>query len=233
MGGGPRTRRRGMGYGLLVMGYQEMRAVRLVPMCTGRRLQSPCAATRRIESQRDSVPQPGVAAARRYPGKTTSPHPPNPNGVVSHGGRIAGIGRRQDGASPGHNPVGVDGIGGVTRPKVAPCTSGQPWAPGRNRVAVARPVRGAAPLQNTAGCKPEWTVWTPWTVWTNSKMPGARSPLLTSGFRPPTSGICRIPHNQQPITDNPSQMAPLTLSLPACGARGETQARSPLLTSGL
>ena len=67
----------------------------------------------RMESQRDSVPQPGVAAARRYPGKNAPPHPPNPNGVVSRRGVTAVIGRWQDGHSPGHNPVGVDAIGAV------------------------------------------------------------------------------------------------------------------------
>ena len=63
-----------------------------------------------MESQRDSVTQPGVAAARRYPGKGAPPHPLNPNGVVSRRGVIARIGRRQDGPPPGHNPVGVDAI---------------------------------------------------------------------------------------------------------------------------
>ena len=158
------------------------------PMLPGRRLQSPCAAKRRMgsgllpsdggegtaapgfarglapridpaakrkpppggrgpgtrmESQRDSVPQPGVAAARRYPGKRAPPHRLNSNGVVFRKSVIAATGRRQDGRPPGHNPLGVDGIGGATRPKVAPRTSGQPWAPGRNRVAVGRAaVRG-------------------------------------------------------------------------------------------
>ena len=215
------------------MGYEGMRLVR-------RATHAPAAATSVAvrSDQAHGIPT-GFRPPARGCGGTPLPredHPTPPaqpqRGCVLQG-RDRGNRSPARWLPPRHNPFGVDAIGGVTRPKVAPCTSGQPWAPGRNRVAVARPVRGAAPLQNTAGCKPEWTVWTPWTVWTNSKMPGARSPLLTSGFRPPTSGICRIPHNQQPITDNPSQMAPLTLSLPACGARGETQARSPLLTSGL
>ena len=84
--------------------------------------------------------------------RESNPTPPaQPQRGCVPQGVIAGIGCRQDGASPGRNPLGVGGIGGVTRPKVAPRTSGQPWAPGRNRVAVGRSARGAAGKQKLNG----------------------------------------------------------------------------------
>ena len=140
-----------VGYGLRVM--RECGRCGGPPMLPGRRLQSPCAAKRRMgsgllpsdggegtaapgfarglapridpaakrkpppggrgpgtrmESQRDSVPQPGVAAARRYPGKSAPPHPPNPNGVVSNRGMIAGISRGgKTNVYPDTTPLGL------------------------------------------------------------------------------------------------------------------------------
>ena len=143
MGGGPRTRRRGISCWLWVLGYEGMRSVRRATHAHG---VATSVAGRSGETY--GIPT-GFRPPARGCGGTPLPREdsPTPPAQPQRGCVLQGRNRGNQSPArwlpPGHNPFGVDAIGGVTRPKVAPRTSGQPWAPGRNRVAVGRAaVRG-------------------------------------------------------------------------------------------
>ena len=108
----PRVLRRGVGCWLWVIGYEEMRSVRRVPMLPGRRLQPPCAS-----AQAHGIPTGFRPPARGCGGtplppenRPTPPAQPQrgcaPRRWDGHQVRSMGENHRPS----GHNPVGVGAI---------------------------------------------------------------------------------------------------------------------------